>query len=114
MRTNVWSHCLGKVLALLVAALLAAAPRALAIDRSTADNAAFYVAADGNDDNPGTKEQPLRTLGRAAEIVNGSMDSGPTYIKVAPGIYNLTESAVFENERPYTEKDRLVIEADTA
>ena len=112
MRIKVWSHCLGKVLAFLAAVLLVATPPALAIDPSTANNATFYVGMNGNDDNPGTKEQPLRTLGRAAEIVNSSTDSGPTCIKVAPGIYNLTESVVFENERPYTEKDRLVIEAD--
>ncbi len=112
MRRTLRLHCASKGLLFLATALLVATPPALAIDRSTADNATFYVAGNGNDNNPGTKEEPLRTLGRAAEIVNGSMDSGPTHIKLAPGIYNLTESVVFENERPYTEKDRLVIEAD--
>jgi len=65
----------------------------------------------GNDANPGTKEKPFRTIGQAASVVNGRTESGPTIIKIGPGIYNFTEAVVFENTRPYTEKDRLIIEA---
>jgi hypothetical protein len=65
----------------------------------------------GNDVNPGTNEKPLRTIGRAAAMVNSKTEGGPTTIKIAPGVYNLTECVVFENTRPYTEQSRLVIEA---
>jgi hypothetical protein len=65
----------------------------------------------GSDENPGTKQEPLRTIGRAASIVNAETTPGPTTIKIAPGIYNLTETVVFENKRPYSEKDRLTIQA---
>ncbi len=65
----------------------------------------------GDDRGLGTKDNPLKTIDKAAAMVNDSNAPGPTTIKVAPGVYNLTKSIVFENERPYTEKDRLVIEA---
>jgi hypothetical protein len=65
----------------------------------------------GHDTNPGTREKPLRTIGQAAFIVNATEEPGPTTVKIAPGIYNLTKTVVFKNDRPYTEKDRLVIEA---
>jgi len=72
----------------------------------------IYVdARNGNDDNTGTKDNPVRTIGRAAEMVNSSTEPGPTTIKIAPGIYNLSESVEFNSVRPYTEKERLVIEA---
>jgi hypothetical protein len=65
----------------------------------------------GRDTNPGTSEKPLRTIGKAARMVNSETTAGPTVIKMAPGIYNLGETVVFENNRLYTETDRLVIEA---
>ena len=65
----------------------------------------------GNDKNPGTKEQPLCTLDKAAMLINDDSNAGPTIIKILPGIYNLTQTIVFNNSRPYTEKDRLTIEA---
>jgi len=72
----------------------------------------LYVdCRNGRDKNPGTKKQPLKTIERAAEVVNSVTEPGPTIIKIIPGIYNLPKCAVFENRRPYTEKERLVIEA---
>ena len=72
----------------------------------------LYVdSQNGNDTNPGTSEKPLFTLGKAAMLVNNSSDSGPTTIKIFPGIYNLTETIVIENSRPYSVKNRLTIEA---
>jgi len=65
----------------------------------------------GVDENPGTKERPVGTVGRAAEIVNNRKEPGPAVVKISPGIYNLTESAEFGGAQLYTEKDRLVIEA---
>jgi hypothetical protein len=65
----------------------------------------------GSDKNPGTKEKPVRAVGRAAEIVNSSTEPGPTTIRIAPGIYSLSDSVEFNSTRPYTEKERLVVEA---
>ena len=65
----------------------------------------------GRHENPGTKAKPLRTIWQAAAMVNGTTEKGPSTIKIAPGVYNFTESVVFENARPYTERDRLTIEA---
>jgi len=72
----------------------------------------LYVdSKNGNDINPGTREKPLSSLGKAVTLVNNSSDSGPTTIKILPGIYNLTKAIVIKNSRPYTKKDRLIIEA---
>lgn len=72
----------------------------------------LYVdSRNGDDRNPGTMEKPLRTLEKAAAMVNSRTEGGPTCIKVAPGVYNLTKSVVLKNNRPYTEKERLSIEA---
>jgi hypothetical protein len=71
----------------------------------------YVDARGGSDENPGTKDKPARTIGRVAELVNSSTGHGPTIIKIAPGIYNLTESVEFIGTGQYTEKERLVIEA---
>ncbi len=50
----------------------------------------LYVdSQNGNDVNPGAKEKPLRTIGKAAMIVNSRSEAGPTTIKVSPGIYKM-------------------------
>jgi hypothetical protein len=79
--------------------------------RSIVAETIYVDARNGSDKNPGTNDRPVKTIERAAEIVNGSTEPGPTMIKTAPGIYNLTESVEFGGARPYTEKERLVIEA---
>lgn len=72
----------------------------------------LYVdSRNGNNTNPGTKEKPLLTIGKAANIVNSSKEPGPTTIKIVPGVYNLTKAVLFENTRPYTKEKRITIEA---
>jgi len=71
----------------------------------------YIDSTNGNDTNPGTKEQPLKTIDKAAALTNSSAKPEPTIIKVAPGVYVLTEPVVFENTRPYTNEKRLIIEA---
>ena len=71
----------------------------------------FVDSTNGNDTNPGTKEKPLSTLSKATILMNNNSSSGPTIIKILPGIYNLTQAVVLKNSRPYTKKDRLTIEA---
>jgi len=65
----------------------------------------------GNDTNPGTGDKPLRTIARAATIVNDNEEPGPTTIKIKPGAYFITETVAFENSRMYTKNKRFVIEA---
>ena len=71
----------------------------------------YIDAKNGTDANPGTKEKPLRTINQAAVIANGKTEPGPTTIKIAPGVYNLTKAVFFKNARPYTKEKRLTIEA---
>jgi hypothetical protein len=65
----------------------------------------------GSDKNSGTENKPLRTLGQAVVMANSKAEPGPTTIKIAPGVYNIDKCVIFENKRPYTEKERLIIEA---
>ncbi len=84
----------------------------IGISASSLIGETLYVdGMSGDDRSPGTKDKPLRTISKAVAIVNSSNASGPTTIKIAPGVYNLTETVVLENERAYTEKNRLTIEA---
>jgi hypothetical protein len=83
----------------------------MAINMAAAGQTLHVDSRIGSDENSGTKEKPLRTIAQAASVVNGATAPGPTTIKIAPGIYNLTDTVVFKNARPYTEKDRLTIRA---
>jgi len=71
----------------------------------------YIDSRNGNDTNPGTKQKPLKTIRQMAVMVNGKTEEGPTTIKVAPGVYNLTKAAFFKNTRLYTKEKRLTIEA---
>jgi len=95
-----------KELLLLFAILIITLPVTCVIGETT-----YVDSRNGSDTNPGTKEKPLRTIGQATVLVNSTTEPGPTTIKIAPGIYNIDKCAVFEDKRPFTEKDRLVIEA---
>jgi hypothetical protein len=65
----------------------------------------------GSDTNPGTKDNPVRSIGRAAEIINSDTEPGPATIKIAPGLYSLSKSVEFGSKRTYAETGRLMIEA---
>ena len=84
---------------------------ALNLTSSAAAETLYVDSRIGNDIYPGTKEQPLCTINHAAVLVNNSSDKGPTFIRIAPGVYNFTNPVVFENTRPYTKGNRLIIEA---
>ena len=64
----------------------------------------------GNNNNMGTKESPVLTLDKAADLTNNNEFSGSVVIKIAPGVYNLTDKVVFDKGM-YTERKRLIIEA---
>ena len=71
----------------------------------------FVDALTGDDSNRGTVDKPLKTLGQAARLVNRQKKPGPSTIRLSPGIYNLSQTIVFDNQGKYTQKDRLTIEA---
>src|SRR5262249_46358130 len=72
----------------------------------------FVNVASGMDTNPGTRERPLRSLTEAARRLNADAASKASEVIVAPGLYVLTETALFKNSKPYTATDRLVIRAE--
>ncbi|MHC4243437.1 MAG: hypothetical protein ACYSU4_13605, partial [Planctomycetota bacterium] len=65
----------------------------------------------GNDANPGTEQKPVKTIARAAAMINNSKDPGPTLIKIQPGVYVEDKPVVFDSKRPYTKQKRLIIQA---
>lgn len=72
----------------------------------------YYVSArTGNDANPGNKMQPLKTLAEAARRVNTNAAKGPAIIIVSGGVYALTETVLFSNNK-FTATDRLIIRAE--
>ncbi|OHB78438.1 MAG: hypothetical protein A2Z25_12655 [Planctomycetes bacterium RBG_16_55_9] len=84
----------------------------IAIMTTLVDAEVVYVDdTNGNDANPGTADKPVRTIARAAAMVNDGKEPGPTTIKIRPGAYCITETVVFENSRQYSDDKRFVIEA---
>ena len=75
------------------------------------DGSLYVDVISGDDSNSGTKDKPLRSIDKAAAMVNRSNGSGPAIIKIGPGIYEIDKTVVFANHRVFTEKKRLVIEA---
>ena len=65
----------------------------------------------GNDTNPGTKSQPLKTLQEAAKRINANNRQEATTILLSEGVYPLTETVLFNNNK-YTSENRLVIRAE--
>ena len=91
---------------------MALAVIAFAIGSAAVQAETVYVSGDAGDDrNPGNQDRPVRTIARAAEIVNGSTEPGPTTVKLAPGMHVIDKTVTFENGRAYTPDARLTIEA---
>jgi parallel beta-helix repeat protein len=70
-----------------------------------------YVARDGNDANPGTKDQPLASPARAVEIMRGA---GPGTIWVGPGEYYLETGLTFDARHAGTAEQPLVLRGTQA
>lgn len=72
----------------------------------------FHVdAIRGRDANPGSAERPLQTLTRVAELVNAKTTREATTVKLRSGVYPLSAPVVFENQRAYSQEQRLTLEA---
>lgn len=80
----------------------------------TAERTTIYVhPARGADTNNGTKDNPLRTLGAAAERVNQSTGSRSMTIVLAEGIHALSETVTLKPEqRTFSVSERLTIRAE--
>src|SRR5258706_6672039 len=65
----------------------------------------------GNDANPGSKLHPLKTIWEAAKRINLNNDEQATTIFLAEGVYALTETVLFQNNK-FTEEHRLTIRAE--
>ena len=63
----------------------------------SANKNVLYVAPDGSDDNPGTKDKPFATIAKAKAQVRSlkSKVDGPVTVMVRGGTYYLTETLVF-------------------
>lgn len=65
-----------------------------------------YVAQVGDDANPGTREKPLATVGKAVEAMRGA---GGGTIWVGPGEYFLKQGLVFDAQHGGTPEQPLVV-----
>jgi len=62
----------------------------------------LYIAPNGNDANPGTREQPFATLQKARDAIRaakaGTQNTESWTVRIAAGTYELTAPIVFEPE----------------
>ena len=70
----------------------------------------IYHAKKGNDNNNGASSQPLKTIAEAAKRINASTAKEATTIILSEGVYALTETALFNNNK-FTAESRLTIRA---
>lgn len=75
-------------------------------------NDLYINATTGNDNNTGSKEQPLKSLFEAAERVNKANGKGAIAIFLSEGIYNLDATVTFHPVNwHFTKDERLIIRA---
>jgi hypothetical protein len=80
---------------------------------TVAGEPAFFVAPDGNDDNPGTLAEPFATIGRARDAVRAMKQDagGPVVVAIRRGTYYLRQPVVFAPEDSGTEDAPIVYQA---
>jgi hypothetical protein len=74
-------------------------------------SAEFHVGPEGRDDGPGTKEAPLRTLGRARDLARAFAGREPVTIHLLEGVHYLPETLVFTAEDSGTAEAPVVWQA---
>ncbi len=80
------------------------------IGHGTVQSQAVYVDSNtGNDKNPGTKESPVYSISKAAEIIKSS-DNKIYTMKINPGVYILENHVSVATAKEMTNK-RIIIEA---
>jgi hypothetical protein len=73
--------------------------------------AIYLNSRNGNDKNSGSRSQPLKTIAEAARRVNTNPGNAATTVILSEGVYPLTETVVFNNDKFSVEK-RLTIRAE--
>ena len=74
----------------------------------------IYVdALNGNDKNPGTKEKPVKSLSAASNIINLLNTAETRKVILSPGVYLLSEKALFNYSDTNNKGQRLIIDALT-
>jgi hypothetical protein len=78
--------------------------------------AAFYVAPNGNDSNPGTSNAPFATLARARDAVRPltAAMTNDLVVLIAPGDYLVTNTVVFTNQDSGQNGFAVVYRVDSA
>ena len=73
----------------------------------------FYVSPNGNDQNPGTKEHPFRTIEKAREIVREINDNmhGDIVVYLRGGVYEIDNTIEFTEEDSGTNGYRVIYQA---
>jgi hypothetical protein len=82
--------------------------------KGNAEAADFYIAPDGDDDNPGTKEAPFATLSRARDAVRRLAAQGldrNVRVLLRGGVYELPEPVVFEPQDSGTQRHSITYAA---
>jgi hypothetical protein len=76
-------------------------------------NEIFINASSGNDQNKGTKETPLKSLGEAARRVNTLEGKGSITVYLSKGVYGMSETANFSPAKwQFSKEGRLIIRAE--
>jgi hypothetical protein len=77
------------------------------------DRTAIYLHPAGSDANPGSRDRPLKTLARAARLVNAATGNEAIDIVLSEGVYALDEPALFQPaRRSFTKTARLTVRAE--
>ena len=81
----------------------------------TAFAAEFFVAPDGSDDNPGTREKPFATLEKARDTIRKLKAQGlpgPVGVRLLPGEYRVKSTFELTADDSGTDKTPIVYRAD--
>jgi hypothetical protein len=71
----------------------------------------YINAKTGDDKNAGSQSQPLKTIGEAANRINADTAKEATAIILSEGVYPLTETVFFKNNK-FSVENRLTIRAE--
>src|SRR4051812_40184265 len=71
----------------------------------------YINAKKGNDKNTGSQSQPLKTIAEASKRINNDTAKEATAIILSQGVYALTETVLFNNNK-FSKENRLTIRAE--
>ena len=76
----------------------------------------LYVAPNGSDENPGTKQRPFATLERARDAIRvlraNDLPPGGVAVNVAPGAYSVTDTLKLESQDSGTQTAPIVYRSE--